>query len=116
MTDVLVLNHDEGFDYVTRFQLKRGCTQRSDDWAIPNLQGEEIDIDVISAFQKVDRLAQLLVETVVERHCCIPGQPAVRSQRAVLGSIIVHADWLPLHVATLAGGEISRIESKRVAL
>lgn len=117
MSDILILNHDIGFDHIAGGQVKSDPSQRGDEFVAANLpDGEDIDVEKVARAQKLDGLFQLLVKAIVIRNSGVAGQPAVRYKRAVFCSVVRQGNGRALHVASLAGGEIRGVKGERIAL
>ena len=116
VTDVFVLDDDIGCDDVVRLKLKGNGAEGRDHVVVAGFfQSENINVEVIAGFEKLDGFLELLVETVIEGNGGVSGEPAMRGEGAVLGAVVVEYGWCATHVAALTGSEISGIKSERVA-
>jgi hypothetical protein len=89
VADVLVLDHDVGFDGVAGGEAIGNLAQRRDQLVAAGfLEREDVHVEIIARAQKLDGLFQLLVEAVVEGNRGVAGQPAMRNKRAVLRAVV----------------------------
>src|SRR5580698_3292477 len=117
MADVLVLNDDIGLNNVLWSQAEGLPAERCNQSVLTLLaNSKDIDIQVIARTQELNRLAQLVVEAVVEGHSRVAGQPAMRRKGSVFRPVIRQGRGIALHVASLARCEVRGIEGERIAL
>ena len=114
---VLVLDHHVGFHHVVRRKAEGHGTQGRDQVVVPGFfQREDIHVQKIARLQELDRFLQLFVEAIVERHGGVSRQPAMRREESRFRAVFRQRGLRAMHVAALAGIEVRRVKSQRIAL
>src|SRR6202030_2169920 len=117
VADVFILDDDIRFDGVLWLDGEGRGAQGRNQW-IPagELDSKDVHVDVVAGLEQFDCLTELLIEAVVEGNGSISSGPTVRGERVLLCAGFRQDIRRTLHVASLAGGEVSRVEGERISL